>query len=109
MRSLPDPPRSSGMNMSYPRAAARLGTHMTRLLGTDPAVYNISLGRGRARRSCGPGRRPGDVLGLVETIRELTGQALCVRVRDPRLGLVSGYGMVTYDRSVCSGAAILGA
>jgi hypothetical protein len=27
---------------------------------------------------------------------------------EPRLGLVAGYGMVTYGRGVCSGAAVLG-
>ena len=31
------------------------------------------------------------------------------RVPDARLGLVAGYGMVTYDRGVCSGAAVVGA
>jgi hypothetical protein len=40
--------------------------------------------------------------------RQLTGQTLGARVRDPRRGLVAGYGMVTYDRGVCSGAAVLG-
>jgi hypothetical protein len=29
-------------------------------------------------------------------------------VKGARLGLVSGYGMLTYDRCVCTGAAILG-
>jgi hypothetical protein len=29
-------------------------------------------------------------------------------VREPSLGLVAGYGMVTYDRGVCSGAAVVG-
>jgi hypothetical protein len=42
--ALPGPSCSSGMNMSYARAAARFDTRMTRLLGTDSAVYNISLG-----------------------------------------------------------------
>jgi hypothetical protein len=30
-------------------------------------------------------------------------------VAGARLGLVSGYGMVTYDRCLCTGALILGA
>ena len=29
-------------------------------------------------------------------------------VPDAKLGLVSGFGMVTYDRCVCTGALILG-
>jgi acetyl-CoA acetyltransferase len=57
--------------------------------------------------SAGQAGAAGGFLGLVETIRQLTGQSLGARVRDARRGLVSGYGMVTYDRGVCSGAAIL--
>jgi acetyl-CoA acetyltransferase len=59
--------------------------------------------------SCGQAGAAGGFLGLVEAIRQLTGQTLGARVRDPRLGLVAGYGMVTYDRGVCSGAAVMGA
>ena len=29
-------------------------------------------------------------------------------VRDAQLGLVTGFGMVTYDRCLCTGAVILG-
>jgi acetyl-CoA acetyltransferase len=58
--------------------------------------------------SCGQAGAAGGFLGLVEAIRQLTGQTLGAQVRDPRLGLVSGYGMVTYDRGVCSGAAVVG-
>jgi hypothetical protein len=50
----------------------------------------------------------GGFLGLIETIRQLTGQTLGARVPDARLGLVSGYGMVTYARGVCSGAPVFG-
>ncbi|PCI33912.1 MAG: acetyl-CoA acetyltransferase [Alphaproteobacteria bacterium] len=46
-------------------------------------------------------------MGMVEAIRQLTGQALGNQVKDPTLALVSGYGMVNYDRGLCSTAAIL--
>jgi acetyl-CoA acetyltransferase len=46
-------------------------------------------------------------LGLVETIRQLTGQNLARPVPDARFGLALGFGMVTYDRGLCSSAAIL--
>ena len=59
--------------------------------------------------SCGQAGAAGGFLGLVEAIRQLTGQTPGARVPDPRRGLVSGYGMVTYDRGVCSGAAVVGA
>jgi hypothetical protein len=45
---------------------------------------------------------------LVEAIRQLTRETLGARVPDARRGLVAGYGMVTYDRGVCSGAAVIG-
>jgi len=47
-------------------------------------------------------------LGLVESIRQLTGRNLARAVPDARLGLAVGFGMIIYDRGLCSGAAILG-
>jgi acetyl-CoA acetyltransferase len=51
----------------------------------------------------------GGFLGLVEVIRQVTGQSLGAKVPDARLGLASGFGMINYDRGLCSGAAILAA
>jgi acetyl-CoA acetyltransferase len=50
----------------------------------------------------------GGFLGLTEALRQLTGQAAGRAVSDARLALVSGYGMVVYDRCICTGAVILG-
>jgi len=49
----------------------------------------------------------GAYLGLTEAVRQLTGTPLGRAVRDARLGMVSGFGMINYDRGLCSGAAIL--
>ncbi|WP_339863693.1 thiolase family protein [Paremcibacter congregatus] len=46
-------------------------------------------------------------MGVVEAMRQLTGGALGNQVHDPRIALVSGYGMVNYDRGLCSTAALL--
>jgi len=58
--------------------------------------------------SAGQAGCAGGFLGMVEAIRQLTGEAGERAVKDARLGLVSGYGMVTYDRCLCTGAVILG-
>ena len=47
-------------------------------------------------------------LGLVESIRQLTGRNLARAVPHARFGLAVGFGMITYDRGLCSGAAVLG-
>jgi acetyl-CoA acetyltransferase len=46
-------------------------------------------------------------LGLVEAIRQLSGQNLARAVPNARFGLAVGFGMITYDRGLCSGAAVL--
>jgi acetyl-CoA acetyltransferase len=46
-------------------------------------------------------------LGLVESIRQLTDQNLARAVPKARFGLAVGFGMITYDRGLCSGAAVL--
>jgi hypothetical protein len=46
-------------------------------------------------------------LGLVEIIRQVTAQPLGAAVPGARFGLASGFGMINYDRGLCSGAAIL--
>ncbi len=56
---------------------------------------------------CGQAGCAGGFLTVVETLRQVTGQALGGQVADARIGLASGYGMVTYDRCLGTGAAIL--
>lgn len=58
--------------------------------------------------SAGQAGAAGGFLGLVEAIRQLTDQAGPRSVPDAQLGLVAGFGMVTYDRCLCTGAVILG-
>jgi len=58
--------------------------------------------------SIGQAGAAGGLLGLVEALRQLTGQAPGRQVEDAQLGLVSGFGMINFDRGLGSGAAILG-
>jgi len=58
--------------------------------------------------SAGQAGAAGGFLGMVEAIRQLTDQAGQRAVPNARLGLVAGFGMVTYDRCLCTGAVILG-
>ncbi len=57
--------------------------------------------------SVGQAGLAGGYLGLVEALRQLTGQSIGAVVADARIALVSGFGMINYDRGLCSAAAIL--
>ena len=61
--------------------------------------------------SVGQAGAAGGSLGLVEALRQLTGKADGRQVKDakggPRFGLVSGFGMINFDRGLGSGAAVL--
>ena len=57
--------------------------------------------------SAGQAGAGGGFIGLVETVRQLTGQTLGRAVEKARHGLVSCFGMINYDRGLCTSAAIL--
>src|SRR3954471_20210674 len=58
--------------------------------------------------SVGQAGAAGGALGMVEALRQLTRQAEGRQVKNAKLGLVSGFGMINFDRGLGSGAAILG-
>lgn len=58
--------------------------------------------------SAGQAGAAGGFLGLTEAIRQLTDAAGARAVAGARWGLAAGFGMLTYDRCLCTGAAILG-
>ena len=82
-------------------AAAFVGAHDLRATGDFP----VNTGGGQL--SVGQAGAAGGFLGINETIRQLTGQPTGTQVENARTGLVSGFGMIAYDRGLCSGAAIL--
>ena len=57
--------------------------------------------------SVGQAGAAGGYLGLTESMRQITGTPTGAVVREARIALVSGFGMINYDRGLCCGAAIL--
>ena len=57
--------------------------------------------------SAGQAGAAGGFIGLVEAIRQVTGQAGPTQVKNAKKALVSGFGMINYDRGLCTSAAIL--
>lgn len=57
--------------------------------------------------SVGQAGAGGGHLGLVEAIRQLTDEAGPTTVQNARIGLVSGFGMINYDRGLASTAVLL--
>lgn len=57
--------------------------------------------------SAGQAGAAGGYIGLVEAIRQITGKAGPTQVPGASRAMVSGFGVINYDRGVCSGAAII--
>ena len=78
---------------------------------TRPLTWN---GGGLPHNTCGgqlsagQAGAAGGFLGTVEAIRQLTETGLSNQVAGAQAGMASGYGMVNYDRCLCTSAVILG-
>jgi acetyl-CoA acetyltransferase len=57
--------------------------------------------------SVGQAGAAGGYLGLVEALRQVMGVAGPTQVQGARRAAVSGFGMINYDRGVCSGAVVI--
>ena len=57
--------------------------------------------------SAGQAGAGGGYLGMVETVRQLTDEAADTTVPGAKIGLVSGFGMINYDRGLASSAVLL--
>ncbi|MGE4612549.1 MAG: thiolase family protein [Paracoccaceae bacterium] len=57
--------------------------------------------------SVGQAGAAGGYLGLVEAIRQVTNTAGPTQVKNANRAMVSGFGMINYDRGICSAAAII--
>jgi acetyl-CoA acetyltransferase len=74
---------------------------------TFTADGSFPLNTSGGQLSVGQAGAAGGFLGLIEIIRQVTGKPLGAAVDNARLGLASGFGMINYDRGLCSGAAVL--
>lgn len=82
-------------------AAEFVRSHDLTIEGDFP--HNTSGGQ----LSAGQAGAAGGFLGLVEAIRQVTQQAGPTQVKDAKQAMVAGFGMINYDRGVCSGATII--
>jgi acetyl-CoA acetyltransferase len=57
--------------------------------------------------SAGQAGAAGGFIGMVEAIRQVTDQANSTQVENAQHALVSGFGMINFDRGLCTSAAIL--
>jgi acetyl-CoA acetyltransferase len=67
----------------------------------------LPLNTSGGQLSVGQAGAAGGFLGMVEGIRQLTGETVAGRVPAARHGLVSGFGMVNFRHGVTCGAAVL--
>lgn len=68
---------------------------------------NLPHNTGGGQLSVGQAGCGGGHLGLVETIRQLTGAAGARQVAGARRAVVTGFGMINFDRGLGSGAVVL--
>ncbi len=83
------------------QAAEFVRSHSFTNDGTFP--HNTSGGQ----LSVGQAGAGGGFLGLVEAVRQLTGEPVGTAVPDAKSCVVSGFGMINYDRGLSSCAAVL--
>ena len=57
--------------------------------------------------SAGQAGAAGGFIGMVEAIRQVTGQAEETQVKEAKHALVSGFGMINFDRGLCTSATVL--
>lgn len=82
-------------------AAAFIRSHDLTVEGDFP--HNTSGGQ----LSAGQAGAAGGFIGLVEAIRQVTHTGGPTQVPDAKRAAISGFGMINYDRGLCSAAAII--
>ena len=92
-----------GLGFCGPGEAATLVRSTALTFDGNGLPHNTSGGQ----LSVGQAGAAAGYMGVVETLRQITGTALGQQVKNARRAMVSGYGMINYDRGLCSTACIL--
>lgn len=75
--------------------------------GSGPQARKLPHNTSGGQLSVGQAGAAAGYLGVVESMRQLTNSAGRNQVTQARHAMVSGFGMINYDRGLCSAAAIL--
>ena len=77
--------------------------------GSGPEQRKLPHNTSGGQLSVGQAGAAAGYMGVVENIRQLTQRSELNQVPNAQYALASGYGMINYDRGLCSGAAIMAA
>jgi acetyl-CoA acetyltransferase len=83
------------------------GGDLARFLRERVSDERLPLNTSGGQLSAGQAGAAGGMHGLVEVVSQLLGRAGDRQVRDARVGVVSGYGMVLYRYGACANAVVL--
>jgi acetyl-CoA acetyltransferase len=80
------------------------------LAETDVSISGtLPINTGGGQLSCGQSGAGGGTIAITEAVQQLQGEAGERQVRDAEVGLVSGFGLVSYGKGLCTAGALLGA
>jgi acetyl-CoA acetyltransferase len=68
----------------------------------------LPINTGGGQLSCGQSGAGGGMIGAVEAIRQLQHEGGKRQVEAAAIGLVSGFGLISYAKGLCASAVILG-
>jgi acetyl-CoA acetyltransferase len=78
------------------------------LEATDISIHGeVPINTGGGQLSCGQSGAGGGMIGVVEAVQQLQHEAGERQVKDAEIGLVSGFGLVSYGKGLCTAGAIL--
>jgi acetyl-CoA acetyltransferase len=75
---------------------------------TDVSIQGaLPLNTGGGQLSCGQSGAGGGMIGVVEAVQQLQREAGARQVENAAVALVSGFGLVSYAKGLCTAGALL--